>query len=102
MPFIEPVKDLRGRRSYSQHDVEVIFRLKHLILEKGYTVEAARKKIIADALTMEANAAAIETLHEIREQLGEMYLMLKKSGENYNRRLQAEKRQQETHNDRQD
>ena len=39
VPSLSPQKDLGGRRTYSQRDVQIILRLKHLIQEKKFTIE---------------------------------------------------------------
>ena len=36
VPSLTPQKDLGGRRTYSQRDVQIILRLKHLIQEKKW------------------------------------------------------------------
>ncbi|MBQ2313295.1 MAG: MerR family transcriptional regulator [Treponema sp.] len=86
IPCFAPQKDLNGRRLYSQREIELILRLRYLINTKGYTIEGARRQLIqeaANADTAEVQAATLKTLREIRAQLGEMYLMLRKSGESY-------------------
>ncbi|MFA6937073.1 MAG: MerR family transcriptional regulator [Treponema sp.] len=79
IPCFAPKKDIGGRRSYSQRDVDIILRLKYLIYEKRYTIDGARSQIIQETATADGNAAALQALHDIREELGSLYLMLKKS-----------------------
>jgi len=79
IPCFAPKKDIGGRRSYSQRDVDIILRLKYLIYEKRYTIDGARSQIIQETATADGNAAALQALHDIREELGGLYLMLKKS-----------------------
>ena len=45
IPLISPKKDLGGRRQYTWSDLEVLFRLRYLLYEKGYTVAGARNQI---------------------------------------------------------
>lgn len=79
IPCFSPQKDVSGRRIYSERDVEMIRRLKFLIYKKGYSIEGARKQIIQEASVAEDNMVTMTALKEIREQLNEMIVMLKKS-----------------------
>jgi DNA-binding transcriptional MerR regulator len=45
IPLLAPRKDVNGRRRYSWADLDVLFRLRYLLHEKGYTVAGARKLI---------------------------------------------------------
>lgn len=38
-PQLNPKKNRAGNRAYREHEVNLIFRLKELLLEKKYTVE---------------------------------------------------------------
>jgi len=91
IPCFAPKKDIGGRRAYSQRDIDIILRLKYLIYEKRYTIDGARSQIIQETATADGNAAALQALHEIREELGSLYLMLKKSTPKYS----GEKTEQE-------
>lgn len=90
IPGISPKKDYMGKRIYSQREIDLIIRLKHLTQTQGLSIKAARKQMMLDAEVMEAELSALSTLHDIRAQLTEMYLMLKKTGENYNQKKQEE------------
>jgi len=80
IPCFAPKKDISGRRIYTQREVDIILRLKYLIYEKRYTIDGARTQIIQETATADANATALQALHELREQLSDMYLLLKKTG----------------------
>lgn len=79
IPCFAPKKDMGGRRIYTQREIDIIRRLKFLIYEKRYTIDGARSQIIQETAAMDSNAAALQALHEIREELGNIYLMVKKS-----------------------
>lgn len=83
IPCFVPQKDVNGRRIYTQREIDIINRLKYLIYTQRYTIDGARKQIIQEMTTADANAAALEALHDIRSELGSLYLMLRKSGEKY-------------------
>lgn len=44
-PAISPKKSGTGHRLYRRKDVELILEIKHLLYEKRYTIEGARKAI---------------------------------------------------------
>jgi DNA-binding transcriptional MerR regulator len=79
IPCFAPKKDMGGRRIYTQREIDIIRRLKFLIYEKRYTIDGARIQIIQETAAMDSNATALQALHEIREELGNIYLMVKKS-----------------------
>ena len=45
VPFLSTQKSLSGRRIFTDHDIQILFRLRHLLYEKRYTIEGAKKKI---------------------------------------------------------
>ena len=45
IPLIQPVKDVYGRRVYSDRDMQILFRLKYLLYEKRFTLEGARNQL---------------------------------------------------------
>ena len=44
-PMLEPVKDDAGRRMYRQEDVDLIFRIKRLLYDEGFTIAGARRHL---------------------------------------------------------
>jgi DNA-binding transcriptional MerR regulator len=48
VPLLQPRKDFFGRRIYSEADLRLILRLKHLALERGLGLSAARERLIAE------------------------------------------------------
>jgi len=79
VPGFSPQKDLGGRRTYSQHDVELIFRLKYLINEKKFTAEGAGQQILEEAQAVQDNAELIQQIRETRKELSEAFIKLKKT-----------------------
>jgi DNA-binding transcriptional MerR regulator len=62
-PMLEPVKDDAGRRMYRQEDVDMVFRIKRLLYDEGFTIAGARRHLRenGDSLVLEnrgANPAA--------------------------------------------
>src|SRR5512133_669597 len=44
-PSLAPKKSGKGHRLYRRKDVELLLRIKHLLYEKKYTIEGARKAL---------------------------------------------------------
>ena len=77
VPGFSPQKDMGGRRTYTQREVEIIFRLKYLINEKKFTAEGAGQQILEEAQAQQDNAELIRQIHEARTELSQMYLAIK-------------------------
>ena len=59
-PFLSPNKSKSGQRVYSDHEIDVIRRIKELLYEEGYTIAGAKKKLegeMAEPATASAPAA---------------------------------------------
>jgi DNA-binding transcriptional MerR regulator len=54
-PTLKPVKSATGHRLYRRRDVEMVFEIKRLLYEEGFTIEGARRylagssEVVADA-----------------------------------------------------
>ena len=44
-PFLKPNKSKSGQRVYSDHELNVIRRIKELLYDEGYTIAGAKKKL---------------------------------------------------------
>lgn len=77
VPGFIPQKDISGRRIYSQHELELIYRLKFLINEKKFTAEGAGQQILEEAQVIQNNAQTIKMIREVREYLTQAYVELK-------------------------
>jgi len=52
-PMLQPVKAPNGRRLYRREDIEMVFEIKRLLYEEGFTIAGARKH-----LSNQGNASA--------------------------------------------
>src|SRR2546422_9733161 len=43
-PMLEPVKSSSGHRLYRQDDVDMVFRIKRLLYDEGFTIAGARRR----------------------------------------------------------
>ena len=55
-PMLEPVKSASGHRMYRQEDVDVVFKIKRLLYDEGFTIAGARRHL------RENGASALETI----------------------------------------
>lgn len=78
IPGFAPQKDFGGRRVYSQKEIDMINRLNFLINEKKFTIEGARDQIIAESQIVSENFDLIQNIHELRQELSEALLTIKK------------------------
>ena len=76
VPSLTPQKDLGGRRTYSQRDVQIILRLKHLIQEKKFTIEGARNQLIAEMNMSESVADLMQNINQIKGDLLNIYKLI--------------------------
>ena len=47
-PSLRPVKGKSGHRLYRRKDVELIFQIRRLLYEKGFTINGARRHLASD------------------------------------------------------
>lgn len=78
IPGFAPRKDLGGHRVYTERDFEIVLRLKHLIYERKFTIEGARKEILHESQAYENNAEAMNAIRELRTELTQLYFEIKK------------------------
>jgi DNA-binding transcriptional MerR regulator len=74
--LLQPRKDRFGRRQYSEADLRLILRLKHLALDKGLGLKAARERLIE-----ELSGPMPDERARIEEVRGELLALLAKAGE---------------------
>ncbi|HUX14055.1 MAG TPA: MerR family transcriptional regulator [Spirochaetia bacterium] len=69
--LLSPKKELSGRRSYSDHDVQILSRVKYLVQERRFTLEGARERIFAElsGTAGERNAERKAVLEQVRHGL---------------------------------
>ena len=82
-PTLRPAKSTSGHRLYRRKDVELIFEIRRLLYEKGFTIEGARKQLAANGKTspkqpsLFAPVVAAAELKAIRRELETVLTMLK-------------------------
>lgn len=56
--LLSPEKDRGGRRVYTESDVQLLFRIRYLVQERRYTVQAAGVQLIEEAAGERGNLKA--------------------------------------------
>lgn len=67
--IIKPKKNTSGNRVFSVHDIKNIKLIYHLLKEKKYTIQGAKKKIRENKEGTIKNYNVIEKLNKIRSEL---------------------------------
>lgn len=78
IPGFAPRKDISGWRIYTERELDIILRLKHLIYERKFTIEGARNEILHEAEKYESKSDIMNEIRELRTELTKIYLMVKK------------------------
>ncbi len=68
--ILSPTKDIAGRREYCGADLQLLFRIKHLVQERRYTVQGAAMQILEEVSGSHADATA--RIRVVRNELLEM------------------------------
>ncbi|MEW6670399.1 MAG: MerR family transcriptional regulator [Thermodesulfobacteriota bacterium] len=74
---INPRRTQSGQRQYRKNDVELILKIKHLLYDRKYTIQGARRHLLAAARTSENEPPAAD-LAEIRSELKRIQQLLDK------------------------
>lgn len=70
--IIKPKKNKKGNRLFTQDDVDNFYIIYHLVKERGYTLEGAKKKIRDSRSSMESNVQVVKSLNKVKEFLLEL------------------------------
>jgi DNA-binding transcriptional MerR regulator len=68
-PMLQPVKSSSGHRLYRQEDVDLVFRIKRLLYDEGFTIAGARRHLREHDGTMESEGTSMVAAAEGRAQL---------------------------------
>ena len=79
---LRPVKGKSGHRLYRRKDVELIFQIRRLLYEKGFTIEGARRYLASDGKNpaeqtpLFQSAVDVAGIKAIRQELQTILTML--------------------------
>jgi len=71
---LSPKKTGKGKRKFSQDDIRLIATINHLVNERGYTLEGARKQLINNK---KASIEKVEILEKLSYVKGELQKILR-------------------------
>jgi DNA-binding transcriptional MerR regulator len=74
--IIKPKKNRKGNRYFTEKDIENFKIIFHLVKERGYTLDGAKKKLRENKTDTINNVEIVCTLQEIRAQLVSIREML--------------------------
>lgn len=74
LPMLAPRKGRTGRRQYSAQDLQLLMRLKHLLYERRYTLEGARRELWEEVGSPRADLRA--SLDAVRSNLVEALMLI--------------------------
>lgn len=70
--ILRPKKNRKGDRFFTKEDIENLKIIYHLLKEKGYTIEGARKKLLQNPREVSDRLVMIESLKKIRHFLSSL------------------------------
>jgi DNA-binding transcriptional MerR regulator len=68
-PMLQPIKSSGGRRLYRQEDVDMVFRIKRLLYDEGFTIAGARRHLREHNGAIENDSASDRSGGEGKAQL---------------------------------
>jgi DNA-binding transcriptional MerR regulator len=70
--IIKPKKNKKGNRMFTQKDIQNLRIIYHLVKERGYTLDGAKKKLKSNKEEVEGNVEIVQRLQDIRQFLVEL------------------------------
>ena len=70
--IIQPKKNKKGNRLFTQDDVDNFYIIYHLVKERGFTLEGAKKKLKENKSDTINNIEIIKSLNKVRDFLVEI------------------------------
>jgi len=65
--IIQPKKNKKGNRLFTQSDVDNFYIIYHLVKERGFTLEGAKKKLRENKEDTVDNAEVVKSLNRIKD-----------------------------------
>ncbi|MBI3291889.1 MAG: MerR family transcriptional regulator [Elusimicrobia bacterium] len=83
--LLRPARRVSGQRKYTKRDIELIFKIKRLLYEQGFTIAGAKRYLIEERrrrpeqlpLELAQSQPALELLQEVKQELGELLEVLR-------------------------
>lgn len=74
IPLVQSKKNSRGKRLYSDRDLQILLRLKHLLHDRHFSVEGAKEELIRELSGEQQDIRS--QIAALRSQLMELYFMV--------------------------
>jgi DNA-binding transcriptional MerR regulator len=68
-PLLKPKKNRGGNRTYQEHEIALINRIKQLLYEEGYTIEGARQKLKEVRKEIRREDKLVKSLRQLKREL---------------------------------
>lgn len=81
IPLLQPKKDINGKLRYSERDLQIFLRLKHLLYNRHFTVEGAREELFREVSGETQDLQA--QIGALRSCLAKLYLIVKSPKEEH-------------------
>ncbi len=75
-PNLAPGKAKSGHRVYKKKDVEMVFKIKELLYDRGFTIAGARKQLSRRRVSPEDRS---KVLHDMRKELRDILTLLRRN-----------------------
>lgn len=78
-PHLRPKKNRAGNRTYQQKDIEQLLQIKHLLYDKGFTIDGARNYLKGNAKSPESknqSDMAANLLKEIHAEIDDIIKLI--------------------------
>jgi DNA-binding transcriptional MerR regulator len=76
IPLIQSKRDTYGRRYFSSREMQLLFRLKHLLHDRRFTLEGAREELFRELTGTDQDLRSQLSL--LRSELMDLYFSIKK------------------------
>ncbi len=64
---LKPRKNRAGKRVYTREDIDIVFRIRHLLRDDKFTIEGARQALDRDSRTGPKTTTSTEDLLKVRK-----------------------------------
>ena len=69
---IQPQKNKKGNRIYTESDLKTLHTIKYLVKDRGFTLEGAKKKLKDNPKDLEEKADLVRSLENVKSMLIEL------------------------------
>jgi DNA-binding transcriptional MerR regulator len=71
-PVLHPAKNSKGERKFTVKDIEILQQIYHLVKEKGFTIDGAKKELENQKMEKKEMSLLLKHLKELRKKAVDM------------------------------